>query len=42
MSDIFVTWDGATLQFESSNQIADDIITLSWHKQATISESICV
>ena len=27
LSDIFVTWDGATIKFESSNQIAGAIIT---------------
>ena len=33
VSDIFVTWDGATLEFENSNHIAEGIITLAWHKQ---------
>ena len=31
VSDIFVTWDGATPEFESSNQIAEGIIMLVWH-----------
>ena len=32
LSDIFVTLDGATLKFETSNQITDleGIITLTW------------
>ena len=30
---IFVTWDGATLEFESFNRIAEGIIMLAWHKQ---------
>ena len=36
MSDIFVTWDRATLEFENSNLIADGIITLAWHKQQIV------
>ena len=32
LSDIFVTWDGATLKFEGSNLIAEKIM-LAWHKQ---------
>ena len=36
MSDIFVTWDRATLQFESSSHIAEGIITLAWHKQQIV------
>ena len=36
MSDIFVTWDGATLEFENSNFIAEGIITLAWHKQQIV------
>ena len=36
MSDIFVTWDGATLEFENSNLIAEGIITLAWHKQQIV------
>ena len=35
VSDVFVTWDGATLEFENSNLIAEGIITLAWHKHAT-------
>ena len=36
MSDIFVTWDGATLEFENSNLIAEGIITLARHKQQIV------
>ena len=36
MSDIFATWDGAALEFESSNQIAEGIIVLAWHKQQIV------
>ena len=36
VSDIFVTWDGATLEFESSSHIAEGIITLAWHKQQIV------
>ena len=31
MSDIFVTWDGATLEFENSNLITESIIILGVH-----------
>ena len=33
LCDIFGTWDRATLEFESSTQIADSITMLAWHKQ---------
>ena len=36
LSDIFVTWDRATLEFESSNQFAEGIIMLAWHKQQIV------
>ena len=36
VSDIFVTWDGVTLEFENSNHIAEGIITLAWHKQQIV------
>jgi len=36
LSDIFVTWDGATLKFESSNQVAEGTIMLAWHKQEIV------
>ena len=36
VSDIFVTWDGATLEFEKSNHIAEGIITLTGHKQQIV------
>ena len=43
VSDIFVTWDGATLEFENSNLIAEGIITLAWHKQQiVIQENVLV
>ena len=40
VSDIFVTWDGATLEFENSNHITEGIITLAWHKQQIVIQSI--
>ena len=36
VSDIFVTWDRATLEFENSNHIAEGILTLAWHKQQIV------
>ena len=36
VSDVFITWDGATHEFESSNHIAEGIITLAWHKQQIV------
>ena len=36
MSDVFVTWDGTTLEFENFNLIAEGIITLAWHKQQIV------
>ena len=36
LSVIFVTLDRATLEFESSNQIAEGIIMLTWHKQQIV------
>ena len=36
VSDISVTWDGVTLEFESSSHIAEGIITLAWHKQQIV------
>ena len=42
LGDIFVTWGGATLKFESSDQIAEGIIMLAWHKQEIESESVCL
>ena len=36
LSDIFVALDGATLEFESSNQITEGIIMLAWHKQQIV------
>ena len=36
LCDIFVTWDGATLEFESFNRIAEGIIMLAWYKQQVV------
>ena len=36
LSDIFVTLDGAILNFESSDQILEGIIMLTWHKQQVV------
>ena len=35
VSYIFVTWDGATLEFENSKG-PEGIITLAWHKQQIV------